>query len=85
MTPQAVKPVKIAQMGIFILVQYPYQKSRHVLLAPKGHNVHCCTCDEDIPKTKRVRQPFTERRVTAHILRHDRRKTVRESDAASYT
>ena len=83
-TVAKVKPVQIAQMGVFIMVRYPYRKSRSVLLALKGHNVHCCICDEDIPKTKRVRQPFTERRVTAHILRHDRRKTVKESDAARY-
>jgi len=74
-----IQPIEVAQVGAMVFVRYPYRKQRELLLAIKGRNVHCCICDQDIPKTKRVRQTNLARRVTGHIMRHDRRPTMRKA------
>lgn len=45
-----IKATIIQQAGGMIFVKYPHFKSPHLYLGFKGHPVHCCQCDTDIPE-----------------------------------
>lgn len=75
-------PIVLGPTGtVLITVQYPYRKTKDVIIVAKGHLVHCCICAADIPKTKRDSASFLGR-ITAHLCSHDRRKAMREHGLA---
>jgi len=65
-----IKETIIQQAGGMIFVKYSHFKSPHLYMGIKGHPIHCCQCDADIPENDG--EAFIE-----HIILHSKRKNHR--------